>query len=222
MKRFAKLFVLILTLSVCVIGFSGCGKNNGPNPDIRMVTVTSPKEFLFAIGETVQVEAHVAVENGAPQTVVWSSSNPQVATVSTTGLVTALNDGWADIIAKSTESFASHSVRIAVASSSNFIGAYDSIVGSSENHIIRFFSDGTVNWTNQMFTDYSSNTYIGTYTATGGFGALSSTGGNISSDKYVASISLYIAPLEIEIDFTEDYKTAMLKYSGKEFILTQR
>lgn len=222
MKQFTKLFLLSIMVAICAIGFSACGENNRPNSDIKLVTVSSPREFLFTIGDMVQLEAHVAVENNAPQTVTWASSNPQVATVSTTGLVTALNDGYADIRATSTESFASHGVRIVVASQFNFLGIYDVAAGSSESHTIRFFSDGTVNWTNQMFSSYANNTYIGTYTATGGFGALNDTGGYSSSDKCIASISMYIAPLDIFLDFSEDYKIAQLKYSGNIFNLAQR
>ena len=77
------------------------------------VVVTEPSVVSVAISPsslsldvtsrpTGNVSATVNAVNGAPTTVTWSSSNPSVATVSSTGLVTGLNAGSATIIATST------------------------------------------------------------------------------------------------------------------------
>lgn len=49
------------------------------------------------IGETVQLEANVIPENATNKTVTWSSSVPEVASVSQTGLVTAMTAGNTEI-----------------------------------------------------------------------------------------------------------------------------
>ncbi|OAV71130.1 Bacterial Ig-like domain (group 2) [Bacteroidales bacterium Barb4] len=57
---------------------------------------------LLSVNDTVQASAVVSPEDATDQTVVWTSSNPAVATVdAATGLITAVSAGTADIIATS-------------------------------------------------------------------------------------------------------------------------
>ncbi|MCH5235881.1 MAG: Ig-like domain-containing protein [Muribaculaceae bacterium] len=51
------------------------------------------------IGETIQLEAIVLPEDTTDKTIVWSSSDPNVATVSESGLVNAVSEGFATISA---------------------------------------------------------------------------------------------------------------------------
>lgn len=73
-------------------------------PRGKLVTVTAPKSTI-GIGknaETLQMSAVVAPE-GADQTVTWSVDRPDVATISETGLLTAVSDGDVIVSATSTE-----------------------------------------------------------------------------------------------------------------------
>ena len=78
------------------------GKNDD-TPKVNSVTV-SPSEASLTIGGTTtkQLSVTVNVSNGAAQTVSWTSSNTNVATVSNSGLVTAVAAGSATITATST------------------------------------------------------------------------------------------------------------------------
>ena len=56
-----------------------------------------PEEKIMTIGETLQLELTVVPENN--NGIIYSSTNPAVATVSETGLVTCIAEGQTDIIA---------------------------------------------------------------------------------------------------------------------------
>ena len=70
-------------------------------PVVRAVVVTPATASLF-ISVTQQLTATVTADAGAVQTVTWRSSNPAAATVSATGLVTAVALGSATITVLST------------------------------------------------------------------------------------------------------------------------
>jgi trimeric autotransporter adhesin len=70
-------------------------------PVVRSVTVSPTTASLF-INLTQQLTSTVVAEGSLPTTVTWASSNPNVATVSSTGLVTAIGVGSATITVIST------------------------------------------------------------------------------------------------------------------------
>lgn len=70
-------------------------------PVVRAVAVTPITASLF-INTTQQLSATVTADAGAVQTVTWRSSNPAAATVSATGLVTAVAIGSATVTVLST------------------------------------------------------------------------------------------------------------------------
>ena len=73
-----------------------------PRPPPTTVTVSPATAQLAALGATVQLSAEVRDQNGnamAGATVTWASSAASVATVSSTGLVTAVGNGPATITA---------------------------------------------------------------------------------------------------------------------------
>ena len=62
----------------------------------------SPTTATIGVGQTVAIATDVSTTNFAPQTVTYESSDPEVAIVSASGIVTALKEGTADITVKST------------------------------------------------------------------------------------------------------------------------
>lgn len=91
-----------------VVWTSACGGDGGvgpePPPDPprpTTVTVSPATSELTALGATVQLSAEVRDQNGQVMvvTVTWASNNTSVATVGTSGLVTAAGNGTATITA---------------------------------------------------------------------------------------------------------------------------
>ena len=77
--------------------------NAGDSPKVNSVTV-SPNNLELDLSGTTSgtLTATVDVSNNAPQTVNWSSSNTSVATVNSSGVVTAKAKGTCTITARST------------------------------------------------------------------------------------------------------------------------
>lgn len=72
-------------------------------PVVTTITLNTSSIFLEALGATFQLTASLTDQNGEPitdQSATWSSNNEPVATVSTTGLVTAVSNGTATIQAR--------------------------------------------------------------------------------------------------------------------------
>ena len=91
---------------VLVLGVacSSGGNDNpvAPTPTTSSVLITSQSSGTFFIGATVQLEARETLSDGAtrvPTAVTWGSDAPGVATVSATGLVTAVAAGEVTIFA---------------------------------------------------------------------------------------------------------------------------
>ncbi len=69
------------------------------------VTITPAGPETLPVGKTRQPEAEVVYAHGTQgdQTVTWTTDNPKVATVTQKGLVTAVSEGTAEIVALSKE-----------------------------------------------------------------------------------------------------------------------
>ena len=84
------------------LGLAGCGLITGNEPEASTVVI-SPSGITFdAIGATTTLSAEVRDQNDqilGDAVVTWSSSNPNVATISPAGLVTAVTNGTATITA---------------------------------------------------------------------------------------------------------------------------
>lgn len=76
---------------------SACGGTSDPIPDTSVATVTlSSSATTIAPGTTVQMSATARTSGGTTLsglTTTWSSSNQSVATISTSGVVTAVANG---------------------------------------------------------------------------------------------------------------------------------
>ena len=75
-------------------------------------------------GETLTLTATVAPSDAANKSVTWSSSNNSVATVSTSGVVTAVGEGTAVITVKTADGGKTASCTVAVAHTHNYTGTY--------------------------------------------------------------------------------------------------
>ena len=98
MKRIA-----VLLATTASFGLAACG--NDPTPpsvnDVTSIVVTAPSPSL-RVGETIQATARLINFQGdevTTKTASWSTSNASVATVSQTGLITAVAAGAATITA---------------------------------------------------------------------------------------------------------------------------
>ena len=72
--------------------------------EVTSVTISGPEtagDQTIVMGETLQLTATVAPENVLVKTVTWKSANPDVATLDSNGLVTAVRQGTARITATS-------------------------------------------------------------------------------------------------------------------------
>ncbi len=121
-RTYSRAFAMVL-ISMSFMILTGCGGGDSgptsptpstptppappappPTPVATSIAVTPASHTLSAIGATVQLSATVRDQNNNPmsgQTVNWNSSNTAVATVSGSGLVTAVSNGTAQITARS-------------------------------------------------------------------------------------------------------------------------
>ena len=102
MKTLKLLGVSVLASIICSCGGGGADKPDGPiTPTVVSVTSVSLSKTSaeLTIGNTLQLMATVSPSNATDKTVTWSSSSTTVASVSPTGLVTAIAEGSSNITA---------------------------------------------------------------------------------------------------------------------------
>lgn len=89
------------TINATAAGVTGSATITVAIPTVQTVTVTPATATLTAVGQTRAMAAEVRLSNGAvgAQTPTWSSTNTSVATVSTTGVVSAVASGQTNIVA---------------------------------------------------------------------------------------------------------------------------
>lgn len=75
-----------------------------PGTEVKAYGISvSPREAQLALGQTLQLTATVSPANTTNKTVRWSSDDTRIATVSTTGLVTPVEEGETVIYAETTD-----------------------------------------------------------------------------------------------------------------------
>lgn len=93
------------TLVACLTVAAACSGSTEPPPPVASVLVSPPSSSI-TVGQTVQLTATTRDAQGGNltnRTVTWSSTNNAVATVSATGLVTAVTIGGPVTIVASSE-----------------------------------------------------------------------------------------------------------------------
>lgn len=108
----------LLLLGTLLLTTCGDGTTTPPTPPPVPTTITiSPSSVTFhSLGDTEQLTATVLDQNGRVMTgasVNWATSDATVATVSPTGLVTAIQNGSASVTATSGAASSSASVAVA-------------------------------------------------------------------------------------------------------------
>lgn len=88
--------ILMIAAVAAVALLSSCKKEEAVK--VESINVT-PETLALTVGENAAVSAAVLPENAADKSVSWTSSNPEVATVSENGLVSAVASGSAVITA---------------------------------------------------------------------------------------------------------------------------
>ncbi len=110
MTRMSFAAVRVVAIVPLLLAASGCGGDAAtvtPTPIVPtavVITPPAPPIAFGALGRTAQLVVVVTGSNGSPitaPTVTWTSLSPGVATVSGTGLVTAVANGSANITATS-------------------------------------------------------------------------------------------------------------------------
>jgi serine protease len=105
-RRFAAMIVLLTVLVAC--------GDSVPAPAVLSVTISGGDQEL-TVGQSVMLAAEVTVTGAASTSVSWTTSNPDVAGVSITGRVEAIEPGTAVITASSAvDRTKSSSIRVTV------------------------------------------------------------------------------------------------------------
>lgn len=99
MSRFSAL-ALVLILSVALAGCLGSGSSqagNGSNGPTAASIALTPQNSALTVGNTLQFSAQATLSDGSSKdvssTATWASSDANIATVSSSGLVTAVKMG---------------------------------------------------------------------------------------------------------------------------------
>jgi uncharacterized protein YjdB len=100
-----------LALAAALVSGSACQVIQGPRTEKIELTLPSP---TLAVGQTMQATAQPQKEDGTPRDRPFSlrSSNPAIATVTSTGLVTAISEGITVITATSDGKSDSDTLRV--------------------------------------------------------------------------------------------------------------
>ena len=105
-----KSFYLLIICSICVaFHFSGCEK------EVKVSGISvEPKELYLSKGDVAQLAYMVKPYGADNKSVTWKSEDISVATVSTTGLVTAIAEGKTQITATTNDGYFTDMVSVTV------------------------------------------------------------------------------------------------------------
>ncbi len=181
------------------------------------VAVSADTLSFAALGDTVRLSAEVRDHNGqviSGAAVTWASSDPGVAAVDSTGLVTAVGDGSAAVTATSGEASGSAQVTVAQEAASvavsadtlSFAALGDTVRLSAEvrDHNGQVISGAAVTWASSD-PGVAAVDSTGLVTAVGdGSAAVTATSGEASGSAQVTvaqeAISLVVSPASATLE----------------------
>ena len=220
-------------VGVSVLGSCSGDQPSGPPDPVApipgSVTVSPETVTLVALGEIAKLEAQVQDQDGSPMpaaTVIWSSSAPAIATVGTTGLVTAVANGGATITAHAGSAAGIAVVRVQQAPTT-IVVTPDSLtleaVGDTATIVARVADANAYAIKERQVAWVSHDTLVATIDSTGlvtavstGSTEVTATAGGVEASAALIvefhADSIALAPSEL--GFTALGDTAMLAVTG--------
>ncbi|MDE6560923.1 MAG: leucine-rich repeat protein [Muribaculaceae bacterium] len=202
--------------------------NSGVSASINVIVVATPVESVILnrteaslkVSEQLQLTATVLPEDATDKSVTWSSSEPSIVSVDETGLVTAINIGWAVVTATTSNGLSAEClVKVVDTPVSEVIIDKESLGISGDDFEMIVGEVRTVNVTvlPETATDksvdfYSSNPAIASVDATGVLTALtlgtttltvtarsgvSASINVIVKNPAVGTVDTYVSPLKV-------------------------
>ena len=105
MKKSLKTFIFIFIGSLLITSCNS-GDNSSTDTDstvaVSSISLDKSSEVVL-IGNTLQLTATINPSNASDKSVTWSSDNTNIVTVSSSGLVTAVDYGHANITVSTTD-----------------------------------------------------------------------------------------------------------------------
>ena len=145
-----------ITVTTVEGGFTAVCKLTVVAPDISGIAI-DVEEATVSIGKTLQITATVEPEDAANQKISWYPTDGSVATVSDTGLVTAIKEGITFIVASTAEGGFTTSCKITVKKNTDFTDVadpsawyYDSVYWAVENGVTSGMGEGTFQPTTKL------------------------------------------------------------------------
>src|SRR6056297_3042560 len=110
-----KTFIYVAAILVLLLAgiLSGCVPPVPEVIDVTGVDITEGDQSM-KVGDTLQLTAVVIPEDATNKAITWESDNPDVATISEDGLVTALSTGVANITVTTEDGAFSDTIKITV------------------------------------------------------------------------------------------------------------
>lgn len=199
MKRYGSLFTRYVVILI-VATLAACGKDSPTEPSriSSSIVLSSHSVIITAIGQTLQINATVLDQDNnvlTGSTVAWSSSNPAVASVSSSGLVTVVSGGTAQIRATSggvsavaNVQVAQVAVRVAIAPTSVTLA----LLGESVQLEAEAYDSGNAPIPGASVTWSSSNPTIATVSSTGLVTAVSNGTARITAESESVTSSIEV------------------------------
>lgn len=153
------------------IGSGGGGTTTVP---VTGVTVSPTSSAITTAGGTVQLIPTIAPSNASNTAVTWTSSSTSVATVSSTGLVTAVANGSATITVKTTDGAKTATTAITVNITPATVPVTGVTVSPTSSMITS--ANGTVQLTATIAPSNATNKAVTWTTSASGVATVSSTG----------------------------------------------
>lgn len=199
LRRPASLVLALLALPAAMY-LAGCNSLKTisilPGPGATTLTAVGQTAQFTAVAENQMGNASPTTANITTQ-VSWSVSNPAVATINSSGVVTAVGNGTSQVIAQSNGVIANSDVTVSIGSSGSGGSASltvnpTSIVETFDGETTQFIAMGSLNGTtpqnvSNQVTWVSSNTQVATINSSGlatGLGA-----GTTSITAYYGGVS---------------------------------